>query len=365
MRLPFRSIVLSSLALLAFPLALPELRAETSLRHQTIMVDPDRAQAPGTRPRAKPQIITGQTTPSPAQPPGTDTPPAAAPSATPAPDATAPAPATAPSPATPPTATPPVAEPNPATVKDPKEVGTEATPRKTARRQAATRHAARRRVACHEGTGIVFRSRLGPDPVVPAPGPINRADPCYRPSYKPFNSTRIVPNLVIPQPPRPDIAPAAIRRLDPPPPPVVPKAEMWQAPSGLLWKAPPTGVDVAPPSQDVSKLCTDQRTLAEIVQRFNWVQSETWGTAVRMVGISGIREVALKNDGIEREKYTYVPKRYCRAEAVLNTGRRHKLAYLLNEEGGFVGLYAGLTFCVAGYDWFNQNEPSCRVLNPY
>ena len=160
MRPSFRSLLLSSLALVALPLAAPELRAETSLRHQTIMVDPDRPQARESRPETKSpevrtgqksrrpvkpaEIITGQATPPATEPPGIGTPPATTPSiTTPTPDVTAP---TTPLPTTPPLATPPAtsppstlpspstAEPGPATVKDPKELATE--PEKTVRQAA-------------------------------------------------------------------------------------------------------------------------------------------------------------------------------------------------------------------------------------
>ena len=257
------------------------------------------------------------------------------------------------------TTQPAKAEPDPATVKDPKQVGTDETARK------APKPRAKRVVRTRRTTDEVYRVRLGPDPVLPEPGPVNRADPRYRAYYEPFNELRNFPNFQLPLPAREPIAGELFSKVDPAPPPVVPNALIYQGPQGQVWASRPLGIDDAPIDEDVTKACSDARALADIVHRFNWVQAETWGTAVRMVGIANIRLVKLKNDGVENERYTFVPKRYCRGEAVLNNGQRQKLAYLISEEGGFTGLYSGTTFCVAGYDYFRQHEPACRVLNPY
>lgn len=136
--------------------------------------------------------------------------------------------------------------------------------------------------------------------------------------------------------------------------------------------------------------CADPRYLNQIVERFDWVQRETWDNDARLIGISDIREVTYK----PHQQGNYAPKVYCLATAQVasaaygpahaasaKTGlplyepaepgavpvqvRNHKLSFILTEEGGFVGRSPGIEFCVAGYDWFNLHEPSCRVLNPY
>ena len=120
-----------------------------------------------------------------------------------------------------------------------------------------------------------------------------------------------------------------------------------------------TPSEAAPRIQDVAKLCSDPRALANIIDRFNWAQKTTWETSIRMVAVEGPREHHYRTVG----DYAYLSKRYCRATAVLNTGHKRVLVYQIVEDmGGAGGFYDRSHWCVRGYDWMNEHEPACRVL---
>ena len=117
--------------------------------------------------------------------------------------------------------------------------------------------------------------------------------------------------------------------------------------------------EAAPRLQDVAKLCSDPRGLANILDRFNWVQRNTWETDIRIVAIEHPKEHYYRTVG----DYAYLSKRYCRATAVLNTGHKRNLVFnFVEDTGGAGGFYDRARFCVQGYDWMNEHEPSCRVL---
>lgn len=117
--------------------------------------------------------------------------------------------------------------------------------------------------------------------------------------------------------------------------------------------------DAAPRIQDVAKLCSDPRALANVLDRFNWAQRNTWESGVRMVAVEHPREHYYRTVG----DYAYLSKRYCRATAVLNTGEQRTMVYqIIEDTGGAGGFYDRARFCVRGFDEMNEHEPACRVL---
>ncbi len=136
-------------------------------------------------------------------------------------------------------------------------------------------------------------------------------------------------------------------------------ATIYSAPDSSAVYSNGTPNDAAPRIQDVSKLCSDPRMLANILDRFNWVQRTTWETDTRMVAVEHPREVYYRTVG----DYAYLSKRYCRATVVLNTGHKRNMVYQVVEDtGGAGGFYDRARFCVVGYDRMKEHEPSCRVL---
>lgn len=118
-------------------------------------------------------------------------------------------------------------------------------------------------------------------------------------------------------------------------------------------------IDVAPRLQDVAKLCDDPRMLANVLDRFNWAQHNTFESPIRLVAVTHPREVHYRTVG----DYAYLSKRYCRATAVMSTGHhRHMVYQVIEDTGGAGGFYDRADFCVAGYDHMREHEPSCRVL---
>ena len=120
-----------------------------------------------------------------------------------------------------------------------------------------------------------------------------------------------------------------------------------------------TPTNAAPRVQDVAKLCDDPRTLADILERFNWAQHNTYLTDTRIDAIGSAHERGYRTVG----DVAYLSKRYCEATVSLNTGHTRRLVYQIVEDtGGAGGFYDRARFCVQGFDEMNESEPTCRVL---
>jgi hypothetical protein len=143
---------------------------------------------------------------------------------------------------------------------------------------------------------------------------------------------------------------------------------------GLLMAALPTGAALAgplspqnvPPAEDryppytgILPLCSDSSVLQEVTWSFGKRESEFWNSDLAIVGFETPQEFGYRSNGL-----SYIPRRYCRAEAVFNDGVRRKVVYNVGEALGFIGLGSGVTWCVVGLDRNHAFSPNCRAAGP-
>lgn len=104
--------------------------------------------------------------------------------------------------------------------------------------------------------------------------------------------------------------------------------------------------------------CDDEGILSRIQNRFETTERRFWQSDATITGFEHIRETAFRPDGED-----LIPRRYCRAVAVMANRKRHTLVYAIIESAGIIGMGEGVQFCLAGYDRNFTAEPGCARLN--
>jgi len=114
-----------------------------------------------------------------------------------------------------------------------------------------------------------------------------------------------------------------------------------------------------PPYTGVLPLCSDPAVLAEISWSFSDRESEYWNSGLTIEGYEVPEEFGYRTNGL-----SYIPRRYCRTEALFNDGVRRKVVYNIGEALGFIGIGSGVTWCVEGLDRNHAFSPNCRAAGP-
>lgn len=119
--------------------------------------------------------------------------------------------------------------------------------------------------------------------------------------------------------------------------------------------------------------CHDTKVLGKIVERFNWAEDNTWHRGFYLMDIDRIRERTVLGHGYGEPTHAegydappaherLIPRRYCRAHALLTNGRHPTLFYLIEGGQGFAGNGFNVEFCINGLDPWREYDGSCRVL---
>lgn len=103
--------------------------------------------------------------------------------------------------------------------------------------------------------------------------------------------------------------------------------------------------------------CHDVKVLGSMIERFNWAEEKTWHRGIYLTDIQRV-ETRLE-EGTNRYQ---IPRRYCRGHARLSNGRHPTVWYLIEGGQGFAGNKFHVRFCVNGFDRWNENDGSCRLL---
>lgn len=113
-------------------------------------------------------------------------------------------------------------------------------------------------------------------------------------------------------------------------------------------------------SEEGASLCTDQRYLSKIVDRFSY----------QVRNVPNLPSVAISDfNMIHQVRYEPVAERhpiarlYCKANASLSDGQQRPIWYLIEGRMGFVGIGDNVEFCVAGFDRWMVYNGGCRVLH--
>jgi len=104
--------------------------------------------------------------------------------------------------------------------------------------------------------------------------------------------------------------------------------------------------------------CDDPKVVADIIERFNWAEENTWQRGFGLEDVVETRERVVVDTG-----QSAIPRRYCRGHAQLSNGRHPTVLYLIEGGQGFAGTGHKVEFCINGLDPWRSYDGSCRVIN--
>lgn len=105
--------------------------------------------------------------------------------------------------------------------------------------------------------------------------------------------------------------------------------------------------------------CDYAPALDRIIADFHEKEVRFWKTELRIVGIENVRQTAYLPWAAQS-----IPRRFCRATALINDGRRHPIYYSIASGTGLIGMGWGVNFCVVGLDRNWAYNPACRAAKP-
>lgn len=111
-------------------------------------------------------------------------------------------------------------------------------------------------------------------------------------------------------------------------------------------------------SSDVP-LCSEHGPLDRIQYGFHLKEDRFWHSDLRIVDFTNVREIAWRPwvSGT-------IPRRFCRADAIVTDGRRHAVYYSIIEDGGLMSMSYGVEWCVVGFDRNWAYNPRCKEAGP-
>lgn len=96
--------------------------------------------------------------------------------------------------------------------------------------------------------------------------------------------------------------------------------------------------------------------LGAITAQFAEKESTFWNSALQITGYDRVHETAFRPWTSNN-----IPRRYCRARALLNDGKLRTVDYSIIEDGGLAGYGPGVEWCVAGLDRDWAYNPRCKA----
>jgi hypothetical protein len=102
-----------------------------------------------------------------------------------------------------------------------------------------------------------------------------------------------------------------------------------------------------------------EAALDTIASRFATKESRFWNSDLQILGFEKVREVAFRPWAANT-----IPRRFCRAVALVSDGRKHAVGYWIGEDTGFIGASWGVEWCVVGLDRNWAYNPRCKMVAP-
>lgn len=99
--------------------------------------------------------------------------------------------------------------------------------------------------------------------------------------------------------------------------------------------------------------------LETIASRFAQKEGRFWNSDLQILGFDKVRQIAFSPwaEGT-------IPRRFCRATALVSDGRRRAVFYSIGEDTGIIGSGWGVEWCVVGLDRNWAYNPACAMARP-
>ena len=99
--------------------------------------------------------------------------------------------------------------------------------------------------------------------------------------------------------------------------------------------------------------------LDTIAWRFAQKESRFWNSALEILGFERVHQIAFSPWAPGT-----IPRRFCRAVAMVSDGHRHAVYYWIGEDTGMIGASWGVEWCVVGLDRNWAYNPACKMARP-
>jgi hypothetical protein len=109
----------------------------------------------------------------------------------------------------------------------------------------------------------------------------------------------------------------------------------------------------------VVPLCEEGGPLGRIQSRFASKESRFWQSNLEILGFEKVQEVAFRPWVADA-----IPRRFCKAVALVNDGTKRPIYYSIVEDGGIIGATWGVEWCVVGLDRNWAYNPACKMARP-
>jgi hypothetical protein len=102
-----------------------------------------------------------------------------------------------------------------------------------------------------------------------------------------------------------------------------------------------------------------EAALETITWRFAHKESRYWNSNLQILGFERVHQTAFR----PWVSHT-IPRRYCRALALVSDGRKRVVDYWIGEDTGMIGASWGVEWCVIGLDRNWAYNPACKMARP-
>jgi hypothetical protein len=117
-----------------------------------------------------------------------------------------------------------------------------------------------------------------------------------------------------------------------------------------FWLSGPRYDGVLPPCE---------AALGTISSQFAQKEGQFWNSDLHILGFERVRQTAFRPWASGT-----IPRRFCRATALVSDGRRRQVSYWIGEDTGTIGATWGVEWCVAGLDRNWAYAPGCKMARP-
>jgi len=106
-------------------------------------------------------------------------------------------------------------------------------------------------------------------------------------------------------------------------------------------------------------LCEESGPLREIRINFRRKEGRFWNSELAIVDFEGVQEIAFR-PWVDAA----IPRRFCKAVALVSDGVKRPVFYSIIEDGGLIGMSYGVEWCVVGLDRNLAYNPACKMARP-
>ena len=106
-------------------------------------------------------------------------------------------------------------------------------------------------------------------------------------------------------------------------------------------------------------LCEESGPLGRIQSNFRTKEGRFWNSDLQIVDFQNVRGIAVRPWAAAA-----IPRRFCRAEALVSDGVKRPVFYSIIEDGGLIGMTYGVEWCVVGLDRNWAYNPACKMAKP-